>query len=57
MSANRDVLCGSGFQCPQDARRVAGVKATGDIGAGYDVEHRGIVAHAPGAEAFTQVAI
>ncbi|MNR07866.1 hypothetical protein D3C85_1239960 [compost metagenome] len=57
MGTNGDVFCRCSFQCPQDTGRVAGVKTAGDIGAGHDIEHRGIVAHVPGAKAFTQVAV
>src|SRR6185503_14171494 len=37
--------------------RVAGVEAAGDVGAGDETQHRAVVAHAPGAEAFRHVAV
>ena len=36
---------------------VAGMEATGNIGGRYDIQHRGVVAHFPRAETFTQIRI
>ena len=40
-----------------DPRRIAGMKTAGNIRARHDVEHRRIVAHPPGAEALTEIAV
>ncbi|CAH0225022.1 hypothetical protein SRABI70_02327 [Pseudomonas sp. Bi70] len=57
MGADGHALGRSRLEGAQDAGRVTGVEATGDIGAGDDVEHRGIVAHGPLAETLAQVAV
>ena len=41
----------------QDAARIAGMEAAGDVGRTDDAQHRRIVAHLPGAEAFAEVAV
>ena len=57
MGADRDLVCLCLAQRPQDACRVAGVEAAGDVGAGDDAEHRLVVPHLPRAEALAQVAV
>ena len=37
--------------------RVAGVKTAGDIGAGHDAQHRGVIAHAPNAKTLAQIGV
>ena len=44
-------------QRAQDAGRVSRVEAAGHVGAAHDVEHRGVVAHPPGAQALAEVAV
>src|SRR5690606_27902323 len=57
MRADADAARRRLFHHLADARRVARVKAAGDVGAGDDAEHGNIVAHRPGAEAFAQVTV
>jgi len=33
------------------------VKTAGDIGAGHDAQHRGVVAHAPNAKTLAQIGV
>ena len=41
----------------QNAGGISGMKTAGHVGTGHDVQHGGIVAHAPRAKAFTQIAV
>ena len=38
-------------------QRVTGMEAAGDVRAGHHIEHGGVVAHRPGAEAFAEVGV
>ena len=57
MRPHRHPACRRRTQRGQNARRIAGMEATGHIGTGDDVEHRGIISHLPGAQALAQVAV
>ncbi|MPM37096.1 hypothetical protein SDC9_83702 [bioreactor metagenome] len=57
MRADDDVALSCRLQCGEDARRVARVKAAGHVGAAHNVQHGGVVAHAPCAKAFAEVAV
>ena len=57
MGADDDIACLGRLERGQNACCIAGMKAAGHIGAADDVEHGGIVAHAPCAKALSQVAV
>lgn len=46
-----------GFERPKYSGRIARMKAASDIGARDDLDHRGIVSHAPRAVAFAKIAV
>ena len=57
LGADRHAPVGRRLAHPSQRRRVAGVGATGDVGAGDDVEHRLVVAETPHAERLTEIAV
>ena len=52
---------GHAFLCAREKARhdvrIAGMEAAGDIGAGHELEHGVVVAHAPRAEAFAEIGV
>ncbi|MOA47802.1 hypothetical protein D3C78_1704740 [compost metagenome] len=57
MRAHRHAIGGGGLQGGQDAGWVARMETAGHVGAGHHRQHGRVVAHAPGAKAFTQVTV
>ncbi len=47
----------SGLEGAQDPGRVTGMETAGHVGAADHIENRLVIAHAPGAEAFTEVTV
>ena len=57
VGADGDALLGGQGDGAAHGERVAGVEAAGHVGAADDVEHGGVVAHAPGAERLAEVGV